>query len=137
MSAVAGDPLDLSGDWAGIYSYPHSLPPVSFTASLSETGGWIVGEVEEQSEKGRGPPRRLGASIQGRRQGLSVTWLKTYDDPAHHHEAVQYEGAVSADGEEISGRWSLFGNWSGSFLMVRQTRTAASRRRRARADIGL
>ena len=125
MSASPEHGLDLSGDWTGIYSYPRAIPPVSFTASLSEQGGWISGVVEEKSRKGVGLARRLGATIQGRRTGESVTWLKLYDDLDDNYDAVQYEGAISADGEEISGCWSIFGDWSGSFLMVRKSRAEA------------
>jgi hypothetical protein len=131
MSAAADSRLDLSGDWVGVYSYPGDAPPVSFTASLSETAGWIAGVVEEQSAEGLGPPRRLGASIQGRRNGASTTWLKLYDDLAHGYDAVRYEGSVTPDGEEISGRWSIFSSWSGTFLMVRQSRASVASERSA------
>jgi hypothetical protein len=125
--------LDLSGDWTGVYSYPGLTPPISFTARLSEQAGSILGVVEERSTVGLGPPRRLGATIQGRRTGFSVTWLKLYDDLDGFHDAVQYEGAVAQGGEEISGRWSIFGNWSGTFLMVRNIGTSARRERRTTA----
>ena len=49
----------------------------------------------------------------GRRVGAEVTWLKTYEDREVNHD-VDYEGAVSDDGDEISGPWSIVGNWSGS-----------------------
>ena len=129
----AGAKLDVSGEWTGIYSYPSGLPPISFLAALTEREGWIAGVIEEHSREGAGPARRLGASIQGRRSGAAVTWLKLYDDPGFGYDAVGYEGAVSADGEEISGRWSIAGEWSGAFLMVRKSRAAAARERRATA----
>ena len=121
--------LDLSGEWTGVYSYPGAGSPVPFTASLSEREGWLTGAVEERSTQG--PPRRLGATIQGRRAGVSVTWLKTYDVMEHGYDAVQYEGAVSADGAEISGRWAIFENGSGTFLMTRKPGAQAARRRSA------
>ena len=124
---------DVGGDWTGLFSYPRDQPPVSFTAALSEASGWIVGVVEEESGEGLGPARRLGASIQGRRNGVAVTWLKLYDDLSSHYDAVHYEGAVSADGEEISGRWSIAGSWSGTFLMVRKSSASIARERSATA----
>ena len=32
---------------------------------------------------------------------------------------VEYEGALSADGTEIEGRWATSSTWSGKFLMIR------------------
>jgi hypothetical protein len=127
--------LDLSGDWAGTYSYPGLLKPVSFTAKLSEQGGWLSGMMEEKSVMGRGPARLRAASVQGRRVGLAVTWMKMYEDREVNHD-VEYEGAVDADGDEITGRWSIFGNWSGSFVMVRRSRKALARERTADVDVG-
>jgi hypothetical protein len=127
--------LNLSGDWAGTYSYPGARPPVSFSASLSERAGLLSGVMEEKSVMRGGPPRLRSASIEGRRVGFAVTWLKMYEDCEINHN-VEYEGAVSADGDEISGRWSIFGNWSGAFLMVRKTRRARALERRAHVDVG-
>ncbi len=127
--------LDLGGDWAGTYSYPRGLAPVSFAANLSEQGGWLTGVTEEKSAIGDGLPRLMRASLKGRRIGSAVTWLKMYEDREVHHD-VEYEGAVSADGGEISGRWSLIGSWSGAFLMVRKSRAAVARQRRARVNMG-
>jgi hypothetical protein len=124
--------LDISGEWMGVYSYPAALPPVAFSASLIERDGWLSGVIEEQGAKAEGAPKRRSASIQGRRVGLAATWLKCYEHRDVSHD-VQYEGQVSADGEEISGRWSIVGNWSGTFLMARQSRATARRERRARA----
>ena len=127
MSAPAGDPLDLSGEWSGIYNYPQAFPPVAFAASLAEQGGWLTGEISEVTFRGK-----RAASIQGRRAGLVVTWLKSYEHRDVSHD-IQYEGVVSADGQEISGRWTIFADWSGTFLMARKPRSAARRERRATA----
>ena len=124
--------LDLTGEWAGVYSYPSALPPVSFSVALVERGGWLSGEIEEEGGSEPGFPKRRGASLQGRRAGLSVTWLKTYAHREVSHD-VEYEGAVSADGAEISGRWSIFSEWSGVFLMIRKPQAGRARARRAGA----
>ena len=118
--------LDLTGEWAGMFSYPGALPPVAFRAWLTETGGWISGRIEDAD----GAP----ATVQGRRTGLSVSWLKTYArrDVAHD---VEYLGAVSADGDEIGGNWSIYGEWSGPFLMVRQPQRALARERQAQSGL--
>ena len=124
MSPPAGDPLDLSGDWLGSYEYPRKFAPVAFTASVAERGGWLSGVVLETTLLGN---RR--AAMEGRRIGQAVTWLKTYQHRDVTHD-VQYEGVVDGAGEEISGRWTIFRDWSGVFLMVRQSRAAAASQRR-------
>ncbi len=117
--------LDLSGEWLGVYSYPRDLAPVSFSASLRERGGRLSGSIAEMQG------RRI-AAIEGRRIRFVVTWLKSYEHRDIDHD-IQYEGEVSADGEEISGVWTIFSDWSGTFLMVRQPRAAAGRARGAGA----
>ncbi len=119
--------LDLSGEWDGMYSYPASLPPVAFKANLTERGGALSGIIEEGSAPGEGSSRRA-STLEGRRSGLAVTFLKRYEDRSVHHD-VDYDGAVSVDGAEISGRWSIFGQWSGPFLMVRKPRKSVARLR--------
>ena len=121
----ARDPLDLTGDWSGTYEYPRYFPRVAFTASLAEQNGFVSGGVAETTLKG---DRR--ATIEGRRDGAEVTWLKRYEHRDVAHD-VQYEGVISGDGREISGRWAIFGNWSGVFQMVRQSRAAQALQRRA------
>jgi hypothetical protein len=127
--SASGDPLDLSGEWSGIYNYPIAAAPVSFTASIAESGGLLSGEISEVMEK---VPR--SAAMEGRRAGLAVTWLKSYEHRDVNHD-VQYEGVVSADGQEISGCWSIFDVWSGTFLMARKPRVAARDERRVAAKI--
>ena len=36
-----------------------------------------------------------------------------------HVNPIRYEGVVSADGDEISGTWTITADWSGSFRMQR------------------
>ncbi len=126
---ASGDPLDLSGEWSGIYNYPAAAPPVSFTASIAESGGMLSGDISEVMEN---VPR--SSAIQGRRAGLAVTWLKSYQHRDVDYD-VQYEGAVSGDGDEISGRWTIVGVWSGTFLMVRQSRAAIAQQREVAAKV--
>ena len=113
------DALDLSGIWQGLYSYPGAHGSVPFTASLTESGGWLSGATEEVPTSGKAKGLTLVATLQGRRAGHSVTFLKTYDDLRHGYDAVQYAGDVNQDGSEIEGRWTIPGVWSGKFLMIR------------------
>ena len=113
----AGD-TNLSGVWNGLYSYPRTRPPVHFVVELSELDSWLSGVIEEGSDDGDDAGSMIGATLQGRRTGRSVTFLKTYDRMTRLRDAVQYQGEVNGDGTEIEGRWVTRG-WSGSFLMIR------------------
>jgi hypothetical protein len=63
----------------------------------------------------------LYAALVGSRQGSAVEFVKTYDGANPNYGVVRYEGRLSSDGTEIEGRWTLPGNWSGKFLMIRPT----------------
>jgi len=112
--------LNLSGEWTGAFSYPIRRPTVAFTARLIDEDGWLSGVTEEQ---GSSPAVRgflMGATLQGRRTGDRVSWLKVYDKIWKTHYSVAYEGVVSADGQEIVGRWSIPRGRSGAFVMNRR-----------------
>jgi hypothetical protein len=112
-------PLDLSGVWQGVYSYPGRRDPVAFVATLDESQSWLTGATEETGDTGDARGVTISATLQGRRTGSAVTWLKLYDRASRVYDAVHYEGDVSADGREIHGRWTISGSWSGTFLMIR------------------
>jgi len=111
--------LDLYGLWQGIYSYPSKRKPIAFSATLTETGFHLVGTSQEIGTFGDANGQVLGSSLDGRRSGRSVTWLKLYHGTWRRYDAVHYSGEVSTDGNEISGTWTIPGNWSGNFLMIR------------------
>jgi hypothetical protein len=111
--------LNLSGVWQGRYSYPSNRPAVPFTATLSEIDSWLSGAIEEKGTSRDSIGLTLTATVQGRRTGRSVTWLKLYDGALRTYDAVNYQGEINEDATEISGRWSIPGNWSGTFLMIR------------------
>ena len=115
-----GEHLDLTGVWLGSFSYPTpARQPVTFTAVLDESGGWVSGSTEEAGQVGAAAGQTLTATLQGVRAGRRVSFLKTYDAEFRGYDAVQYAGDLSGDGAEIDGRWSIHGNWSGQFVMVR------------------
>ncbi len=124
----AGDAaaFDLSGAWQGLFSYPRKQPPVSFAATLSESGGWLTGTTQETGSVGDAKGLTISATIQGGRSGRSVTFLKTYDASFKHYDSVHYAGEVNADGTEIEGQWTVPGNWSGTFLMIRSSGPGAA-----------
>src|SRR5437667_10915438 len=105
------DPLNLSGLWQGFYSYPSRQRPVSFSATLTESGSWLTGMTTDTGTQGETRGRVLSATLQGRRMARSVTFLKLYADGFPAYDGVHYEGDVREDGTEIEGRWSIRGNW--------------------------
>lgn len=120
---------DLSGSWSGIYNYPHSQPSNGFEVELRDAGGVLTGECAERSE---GDSSIIAhAIIEGSRQGDAVTFTKSYDTLASAARPVQYAGALRDDGDEISGRWTIPGDWSGSFIMTRRPSPSVAAERRA------
>jgi hypothetical protein len=119
--------LDLTGGWMGQYTYPSHKGPVHFTATLTETAGWLGGAIEEVGTVGPALGQTMTATVQGRRTGRSVTFLKLYDAAFQFYDTVHYAGDVNHDGTEIEGRWTVPGSWSGRFLMIRAGGLAAAR----------
>ena len=119
----------LTGVWDGEYSYPRGLKPTRFTAVLVEGEGGFSGTVHEQPTDGPSAGQVLFATLDGRRTGAQVTFVKVYEKRGFWRRApVRYEGTLSADGSEISGVWTILSNWSGKFLMTRPRRQARQAR---------
>ena len=119
------DPLNLTGSWNGLYSYPSAREPVPFTAVLAENDSWLSGSTEETATAGKVCGQAIAATLLGHRSGNSVTFLKTYDDLPDRYDTVHYAGNVNQEGSEIEGRWTVPGSWSGKFLMIRARATEA------------
>ncbi len=117
------DPLDMTGAWEGIYNYPRGLPPSGFRAELRDAAGAITGETEERGDADQAG-LTLHALIVGTRSDTAVVFTKRYDALARAAHPVRYEGTLSPDGDEVTGRWTIPGSWSGSFIMVRAARRA-------------
>lgn len=118
------DPLDVSGSWRGIFNYPQALPPNSFEAELREAGGIVTGETREVGDGEDEGETILHAYLDGRRSGTGISFVKRYDLLRRAANPVHYDGTLSPEGDEITGRWTIAGNWSGTFLMVRSSRRA-------------
>ncbi len=58
-------------------------------------------------------------SLSGGRRGSAVDFVKTYHGTSPHYGTIIYDGTVNGDATEIEGRWTIPGNWSGRFLMIR------------------
>jgi hypothetical protein len=117
---------DLTGVWDGTYIQPQ-VGMVTFLVTLIESGRALTGNVTEPCMTSGCPVSTHNASIAGHRSGSAVSFVKHYEPPGYGYDKVFYEGAVNADATEISGRWRLPGAaLSGSFLMVRSSKTAES-----------
>ena len=126
MSAVP----DLSGEWRGVFNYPAGHPSTEFTATLRDAGGVLSGEVSEPALFGADAGGVIHARIDGRRDGRAVAFTKFYE-ATDYYDLVAYRGEVSAEGDEIAGRWTIPDIWSGSFIMVRPRGAAAEAEQRA------
>ena len=124
-------PLNLTGIWHGLYSYPFGRPPVSFVATLIETASTVSGTTHEPCTIGGNPNETLYAMLLGDRRNSTVAFVKTYDGANPRYGTVAYEGTLNPDGTEIEGRWTVPGNWSGKFLMIRSAGKEESVKRKA------
>ncbi|HEX8240610.1 MAG TPA: hypothetical protein VF574_12795 [Allosphingosinicella sp.] len=118
---MSGKGLNLSGRWNGFYNYPGGPQPCPFTAELRDDGGLIAGETSEPGDNVGCPEATLQATLEGRREGASVAFTKVYDLLEIADYPIHYEGTATAEGDEIQGRWNIPGEWSGPFLMVRES----------------
>jgi hypothetical protein len=127
--------FDLSGRWTGMYNYPSAYPPNGFEAVLSDLAGAIAGTIFEQDDGPEGGGGILESVIEGRRQGSAVTFTKMYVDVDRMPDAVFYAGTLDPDGNEISGRWEIPGDWAGTFLMIRSPGAGETAEAKAAVEI--
>jgi hypothetical protein len=130
MSNRDNDPLNLTGVWQGLYTYPGIHKSVSFVATLIETPGTLTGSTHEPCVFRDGAGGTLFATLLGGREGQQVAFRKTYAAAGPNYDLVDYQGTLSPDGIEIEGRWVIRRMWSGTFLMVREIGNAAARSRK-------
>ncbi len=116
---------DLGGHWHGFYNMPDSGPPTPFEAELRDTGGLLSGETSEEGDTPDCYGMILRGVIDGHRSGARVSFTKRYDYLPRADYAILYEGNLAPGGDEIEGRWTIPGVWSGSFLMVRARKEEA------------
>jgi len=111
--------INLSGLWLGSYAYPAGAGPrTPFLASLQDHDGTLSGSIIEPNRIGRSSTE-LNAILSGSRAGSSVDFTKVYDGSSDAAHAVDYVGQLSADGNTISGVWSLE-HLDGTFEMHRE-----------------
>jgi hypothetical protein len=124
---------DLTGRWSGIFNYPALFPPNSFEADIRDTGGLIAGLITQPRETFEGPGPARQAIIEGSREGSTLRFVKFYDDldrPTPH-----YHGVIQPGGDEIEGEWTIPGDWSGTFLMIRGGRAEEAVERKVSVEV--
>jgi hypothetical protein len=112
----------LTGVWSGEYRYPTPLSGVRgvpFNARIEESEGAFTGDIDEPNTFADPSARRLFATISGTRKGSAVSFIKTMDGTGGANHSIFYEGVVNSDFTRIEGRWSIPGDWGGSFFMER------------------
>ena len=119
---------DLSGQWSGVYSYPSEVPPNLFEATIRDLGGTIAGEIVEPDVLAKG--QILHSLIEGARSGSRIRFTKMCVDLGLGWDPVEYDGTITAGGDEIEGSWTIPGSWSGTFLLIRGARASGSVARR-------
>jgi len=74
------DGLDLSGTWHGQYNYQgRKKDPVPFVAHLAEGDSWLTGVITEVGTVGTAKGIEIEATVDGRRAGRSIIFLKLYN----------------------------------------------------------
>ena len=119
-----GPEYDLSGQWTGIYNYPSLYPPNQFEATIRDSGGIVAGMISQPGEFFEPAGTVQHAVIEGSHNRSTLSFVKIYDDLAR--PTPHYQGIIQPGGDEIEGEWTISGDWSGTFLMVRGARAAAA-----------
>ena len=132
---MSGGEADLSGKWSGFFNYPSQFPPNPFEAELTDRDGTISGLITQPGELFYPPGTVLQAVVEGSRAGAELRFIKIYDDldrPTPH-----YRGTIQPGGDEVHGEWTIPGDWSGTFFMIRAGRAKAAAERRVSEEVGV
>jgi hypothetical protein len=119
------DAQNLTGIWQGYYLYPRGGTPVSFVATLLESGRFVTGTTHEAATQGRVVGQTLYAMLNGGRTGATVGFVKHYTHSGEnigYEMPITYEGLISADGTQIEGNWTIHAGFFGRFAMIRPKR---------------
>ena len=120
---------NLSGYWTGVYDYPRALrEAVPFNAVITDSGGALSGEIIEPNTFPGVVDHELFASLSGARDGMTVSFVKTYEKSVRDKPPVMYEGSLDPTFTRIEGQWRITGQWSGPFVMNRSTGHQASQK---------
>lgn len=133
MSRAAQGNISLTGVWQGRYTYNGGPQPVEFVATLIESGSHIGGTTHEPGGAIGKPGQSAHGVLSGSREGAHVLFTKTYENG--HEHAIEYDGMVNPEATEITGNWIIFGEWGGSFQMIRAGGNKAERARRKTVEV--
>lgn len=112
--------VEIAGTWTGMYFFQDGRPPVRLTVTLSQsaTNAGVWGHsVEPNTFNKKGG--ELKANLRGHLVENYISFIKTYDGSNGYSHSVLYSGTVSANGNTISGKWSLK-KLVGNFELSRQ-----------------
>jgi hypothetical protein len=129
------DADNLTGVWTGSFSMPPGMPPVTFTATMVQSGSHLSGTTHEPCSIAECSIKDHVAMLSGVRAGRAVSFTKTYDPPGFGYGTVKYDGVLNGDATEISGEWTLQPGLTGQFLMIREGRKTKARARRKAATV--
>ena len=130
---MSGDEEDLTGTWHGFFQYPAQFPPNEFKAELADISGTISGLITQPGEFFYPPGTVLQSVVEGQREGREVRFIKIYDDlerPTPH-----YRGTILPGGDEVQGEWTIPGDWSGTFFMIRGTGAKAAEEKKVSEEV--
>lgn len=109
---------DLSGLWMGSFAYPGGAGPTTpFLARIEDRDGRFSGTTIEPDNVTGG--KELEADLVGNRQGDAIDFTKIYRGAPVDLEPIDYVGRMSADGNQVTGVWSLQ-LMNGTFEMYRE-----------------
>lgn len=93
-----------------------AYPPTAFSATLVDVNGHISGSTTEPDIQSP-TAAHIQATLDGYRERTHVFFTKFPQGRQTH--TIDYHGDIAPDGNAISGTWTIYGEWSGPFLMQR------------------
>ncbi|MGE0044285.1 MAG: hypothetical protein AB7J28_16125 [Hyphomonadaceae bacterium] len=109
---------NLTGEWRGTY-YGAGNAATDFEIDLSQSGRNLNGTIVERRVQPQNGYHWLISTLRGTTNATTVSFVKTYTDPAAGMtHTVNYRGTLSDGGRRIRGTWYLDGA-QGQFEMVR------------------
>ena len=122
-ASAAGNIPAIKGEWSGSYAYPANSgqQPVPFNITFFQKADEIHGTITEPATFGNFTSETLSATFNGSVDSLGyVTFTKHYSGEGGVSHDVMYQGRLSKDGDQITGKWIISGTWSGTFVLDRK-----------------